>query len=140
MFPEVSSIPPESTPVLETYWRRRGPPAIFHAFANNVRGKVHQEVRKLSWVKRWLGRKLKANDPLRYGTWEGAELHQNRAIERDPTIVLFYLDLGETYERRGKVIEAIRVVEGGLRLPERYPMDQVFKERMSALLVDLRSR
>lgn len=111
-----------------------------HAFANDIRGKANQEVMRLNRIQRFFARVFIGNDPLERSSWEQAEAHLRRAIESDPTVVLFYLDLGETYLLRGKREEAIATLVSGLALPIRLPPDGVFRAKMETLLAEARAR
>jgi Tfp pilus assembly protein PilF len=65
---------------------------------------------------------------MRESSWEGAEEHLKRAIAADPTVVLFHLDLGETYQLQGKTDQARAAFQAGLKVPDLYPTDRKFKE------------
>lgn len=108
-----------------------------HPFAHDILGKLNQEVRKLGTVQRFLARLLVGNDPIRRSTWEAAEEHLRKAVEGDPTVLLFYLDLGETYMLQGKNDEARAAFEAGLNVPDLYPTDPNFRERIGRHLREL---
>jgi len=97
------------------------------AFAHDILGKLSQEVSKLGGFKRFLARTFLGSDLLRLGTWEGAERHLRAAIDSDPRVVLFFLDLGDTYLRQDKLELARGAFEAGLELPDRFPPDARFK-------------
>jgi len=101
-----------------------------HAMGNDVRGKLNQEVMKLDGFSRFMGRMVLRSDPIRYSRWDAAETHLQRAIESDSGMVLFYMDLGETYLFQEKREQAREVFETGLRVPYRFPTDPVFKRTM----------
>ena len=112
-----------------------------HPLGNDVIGKLHQEITKLSGFERFLARTiLGGGAALKEASWERSEEHLLRAIEADPTVVLFYLDLGETYLAQGKVELAIPVLEAGLALPDMYPPDPKFKRTLRRRLREARSR
>lgn len=98
-----------------------------HPLGNHVRGKLHQEVARLPRVKRVLARMFLRGDLLGQAKWSLAEEHLQRAIAGDPGMVLFYLDLGETYRFQGKKAEALAVYRRGLAVPDRLPVDERFK-------------
>jgi tetratricopeptide (TPR) repeat protein len=101
-----------------------------HPLGNHVRGKLHQEVARLPRVKRLLARMFLRGDMLSQAKWELAEAHIQRAIAGDPGMVLFYLDLGETYRYQGKNAEAMAMYRRGLAVPDRLPVDERFKSTM----------
>ena len=112
-----------------------------HALGNDIRGKLNQEVRKMRGVTRFLARTFAGNnEALRESSWERAEEHLQKAIANDPTVVLFYLDLGETYQLQGKDELARATYETGLALPDLYPPDPVFKASMRKRLEQLAGR
>lgn len=98
-----------------------------HPLGNHVRGKLHQEVARLPRVKRILARMFLRGDLLGQAKWELAEEHLLRAIAGDPGMVIFYLDLGETYRYQGKREAALAVYRRGLAAPDRLPVDPGFK-------------
>ncbi len=102
-----------------------------HPLGNHVRGKLHQEVARLSTVKRFLARLfLGGGELLGEAKWSLAEEHLQRAIAGDPGMVLFYLDLGETYRYEGKLSEALAMYRRGLAVEDRLPVDGRFKATM----------
>ncbi len=114
-----------------------GDPA--HPLGNDVLGKLHQEVSKLSGFERFVARTfMGGGDPLRHSSWENSELYLQRAIQADPTVVLFFLDLGDTYRMQGKSQQARRAYERGLRVPDLYPPDPKFKDQIRRGLAELR--
>lgn len=110
-----------------------------HALAKDVLGKLYQEVRSLSLAERLLARAfLGGGDAMKRATWRGSETHLRRAISADPTFVLFYLDLGDTYRLRGKRGQAMSTSEAGLAVPDLYPPDPMYKRQMRRRLDELR--
>lgn len=105
-----------------------------HPLGNGVRGKLHQEVMKLAPWQRALGRVLLRSDALKRANWAASEAHLRRAIQGDPTVILFYLDLGETYWLQQKYQLARETFEAGLRLPSLYPPDELFKGQIRRAL------
>jgi tetratricopeptide (TPR) repeat protein len=108
-----------------------------HPLGNHVRGKLHQEVARLPRVKRILARMFLRGDMLGQAKWELAEQHIQRAIAGDPGMVLFYLDLGETYRYQGKEEEALAMYRRGLAVPDRLPVDERFKSTMRRRIATL---
>lgn len=108
-----------------------------NAFAHDVLGKLNQEVRKLSGFKRLVARTFVGNDAIRLSTWQDAERHLQAAIESDGKVVLFFLDLGETYLHQDKFELARETFEAGLKLPDRFPPDARFKRSIRRRLAEL---
>lgn len=108
-----------------------------NAFGHDIRGKLNQEVQKLGRVARFLARTFVGNAPLKESTWDQAEYHLGAAIAADPDVVLFHLDLAETYLLQGKRELARAEFELALALPDRYPPDPKFKETIRAHLAEL---
>lgn len=108
-----------------------------HPLGNHVRGKLHQEVARLPSVKRFLARMFLGSQLLSEAKWSLAEEHLRKAIAGDPGMVLFYLDLGETYRYQGKVAEAVAMYRRGLDVPERFPVDERFKATMRSRIATL---
>ncbi len=111
-----------------------------HPLGNHVRGKVHQEVARLPAVKRFVARLFLGSRLVGQAKWELAEEHILRAISGDPGMVLFYLDLGETYRYQGKTTEAVATYRRGLAVPDRFPVDARFKATMRSRLATLEGR
>ncbi|MDP2959523.1 MAG: hypothetical protein Q8N53_24095, partial [Longimicrobiales bacterium] len=108
-----------------------------HPLGNHVRGKLHQEVARLPALKRFLARMFLGSRLVSQAKWELAEEHILRAIAGDPGMVLFYLDLGETYRYQGKTAEALAMYHRGLAVPDRFPVDERFKSTMRRRLATL---
>jgi hypothetical protein len=101
-----------------------------HPLGNHVRGKLHQEVARLPAWKRMIARVFLRSKMLGEAKWELAEQHLLRAVSGDPGMVLFYLDLGDTYRYQEKNVAALAVYRRGLVVPNRFPIDARFKATM----------
>jgi len=108
-----------------------------HALGNHVRGKLHQEVARLPAWKRIIARVFVHANLLGEAKWALAEEHLLRAVTQDPGMVLFYLDLGETYRYQGKTTAALAVYRRGLVVPNRFPIDSRFKDTMERRIATL---
>jgi len=108
-----------------------------NAFGHDILGKLNQEVRKLGSIARFFARTFMGNDPIRNSTWESSEAHLKAAIESDPDVVLFHLDLGDTYFHQKKWDEARAIYEAGLRLSDRFPPDPKFKDEIRRQLAEI---
>ena len=109
-----------------------------HALANDVLGKLNQEVRSLSGFERFIARTfLGGGDPMKYSSWENSEEHLLRALASEPATVLFYLDLGDTYRLQGKLDLARTTYQEGLTLPDLYPLDPKLKGQIISRMEQL---
>lgn len=97
---------------------------------NDVRGKLVLELRRMSWGERILARALLGSDVVGAARWSDAESYLERAVESDPGMVLYHLDLGDAYRLQGKSSDALQTYRDGLALPARYPVDEYFKRRI----------
>lgn len=102
--------------------------------ANDARGVVIREIRKLSWGERILARVLVGRDVANAAHWEDAERYLRRAVSGDPAMVVYRLDLGDVYRLQGKDAQALRAYRDGLALPDRLPVDAYYKRRIRARL------
>ena len=110
-----------------------------HGGAHNLLGRVNYEVMDLPRVSRFLARRLVGNRALHESSWDSAELHLRRAVELWPDNVLFQLDLGELYQRRGREEEARAAYARVTEMSSVHPPDAVFKERARRSLEELGS-
>jgi tetratricopeptide (TPR) repeat protein len=110
-----------------------------HGGAHNLLGRVNYEVMDLPRVARFLARRLVGNRALHDSSWDAAELHLRRAVELWPENVLFQLDLGELYLRRGRDDEARSAFRRVTEMPAVHPPDAAFKERARGFLEELGS-
>ncbi len=111
-----------------------------HGGAHNLLGRVNYEIMVLSRVERLLARMLVSNQAIRESSWESAQLHLERAVELWPDNVLFRLDLGQLYKRRGWKDEARVVLEQVTQMASVHPPDDVFKETARGWLEELGSQ
>ena len=101
-----------------------------HPLGNAIRGKLVQEVRRLSWGERLLARFLLGGDIMGAATWSDSEAYLERAVKGDPGMVVYHLDLGDTYRLQGKSEQAAEAYLRGLALQERLPVDAYYKRRI----------
>lgn len=112
-----------------------------HAGAHNALGKIGFEVMRLSAIERFLARTLVGNEALERASWEDTERQQRHAVQLDPDMPLYRLDLGRTYLQTGRYEMAERELEKALSLPDRHPGDALYKqEAREALSFALRRR
>jgi tetratricopeptide (TPR) repeat protein len=109
-----------------------------HAGAHHVMGVLNSEVMKLPSVTRFLGRRLLGGGTDLYETsWEEAERHLMTAVELDPGMLLYQMDLALMYIRREKVPEAQETLRMLIGSPPREAVDPHLKSRARALLQEL---
>jgi tetratricopeptide (TPR) repeat protein len=108
-----------------------------HAGGHHALGKLHYEVMKLSAVERFIGRHLMGVDIARYTSWEASVEHLERAVELQPDMILYRLDLGMTYYRWHRPTKAREALRAALALPSIHTPDPLFKQRARALLQEL---
>lgn len=111
-----------------------------HAGAHNLLGRVNYEIMDLSRVERLLARMLVSNQAIRESSWDGAALHLRRAAELDPNNVLYWLDLGQLYMRRGRDEDAATVLHRVTEMRSVHPPDDVFKDTARRWLQELESQ
>jgi tetratricopeptide (TPR) repeat protein len=110
-----------------------------HGGAYNLLGRVNYEIMDLPRIARFLARRLVGNEALRNSSWEDAEEYLMRAVELWPDNVLFQLDLGDLYRRRGRQEEARDQLQKVVEMPSVHPADEYFKDSARSFLEDLGS-
>jgi tetratricopeptide (TPR) repeat protein len=110
-----------------------------HGGAYNLLGRVNYEIMDLPRVGRFLARRLIGNEALHDSSWEDAEKFLTRAAELRPDNVLFQLDLGYLYQRRGRDDEARAQLEKVVEMESVHPADDYFKESARSFLEELGS-
>lgn len=106
-----------------------------HPLANNVLGMLHQETMRLSGFERFVARHVLGLDPAGLASWRESEDHLAKAVSLDPGMVLFHVDLGDTYRFQDKLGPAEAAYRRGLAVPSRLPVDDHLKELLRARLV-----
>jgi tetratricopeptide (TPR) repeat protein len=110
-----------------------------HGGAHNLLGRVNYEIMDLSRVERFVARVLVNNQALRESSWESAALHLRRAAELEPHNVLYWLDLGQLYIRRGRDEDARTVLRRVTEMRSVHPPDDQFKATARRWLDELES-
>jgi tetratricopeptide (TPR) repeat protein len=105
-----------------------------HAGAHDVLGKLNSEVRTLPAIYRFVAGRLLGVSVARHTSWALAEQHLRRAVELDPTMIIYRLDLGQLYVRTGRMTDAERVLRAASTLPRIHPPDAEFQREALALL------
>jgi len=106
-----------------------------HAGAHHVMGVLNSEVMKLPAVTRFLGKRVLGGGSDLYETsWGEAERHLLSAVELDPGMLLYQMDLAVMYLRRDQVQEAEEVLRLLIESPSREAVDPHLKSRARALL------
>jgi tetratricopeptide (TPR) repeat protein len=112
-----------------------------HAGAHDVLGKLNSEVRNLPAVLRLIAGRVLGISVARYTSWELAERHLRRAIELDPTSVLYRADLAQLFLRVGRRAAAEETVRALEALPLVHPPDALFqREALQRLANDAAAR
>jgi tetratricopeptide (TPR) repeat protein len=110
-----------------------------HGGAYNLLGRVNYEIMDLPRIARFFARRLVGNQALHDSSWEDAETYLARAAELWPDNVLFQLDLGDLYQRRGRDDEAREQLQRVVGMPSLQPADDYFKESARRFLEELGS-
>jgi tetratricopeptide (TPR) repeat protein len=110
-----------------------------HGGAYNLLGRVNYEIMDLPRIARFLARRLVGNPALHDSSWEDAEKYLTRAAELWPDNVLFQLDVGDLYQRRGRDDEARAQLGRVVAMPSRHPADDYFKDTARRFLEELGS-
>ncbi|MGE0158972.1 MAG: tetratricopeptide repeat protein [Gemmatimonadales bacterium] len=110
-----------------------------HGGAYNLLGRVNYEIMDLPRIARFFARRLVGNQAIRDSNWEDAEVFLTRAAELWPDNVLFQLDLGDLYQRRGRDDEARVQLARVVEMPSVHPADEYFKESARRFLEELGS-
>lgn len=109
-----------------------------HAGAHHVMGVLNSEVMKLPSVTRFLGKRVLGGGSDLYETsWEEAERHLVRAVELDPGMLLYRMDLALLYLRLDRSAEARATLMGVIASPAREPVDPPLQSRARTLLQEL---
>lgn len=104
-----------------------------HAGAHNALGRLYLEILELPWAHRMLGRVLAGRQAMAEANWERAEHHLKRAVELDPGMVLFRVDLARLHLARGRWDAAAATLAAAEALPVRLPADTLFQREASQL-------
>jgi tetratricopeptide (TPR) repeat protein len=110
-----------------------------HGGAYNLLGRVNYEIMDLPRIARFFARRLVGNEALHDSSWDDAETYLARAAELWPDNVLFQLDLGDLYQRRGRDDDARMQLQKVVDMPSLHPADDHFKEGARRFLDELGS-
>lgn len=108
-----------------------------HAGAHNVMGRTQFEVMKVSGITRFFGGLFIGGELLDGSSWEGARFHLERAVELDPDLVYYRVDLARLHAHRERSSLARRHACRALALPTVYPPDPKLKAEARAILEGL---
>lgn len=95
-----------------------------HAGAHHALGMLHAEVLRVPALIRFVAGRVLRVDLAKRASWPAAEHHLTRAVNLDPLMIQYLVDLGDLHERAGHVA-AVR--ELGIRLvalSALHPMDE----------------
>ena len=110
-----------------------------HGGAYNLLGRVNYEIMDLPRIARFFARRLVGTKAIQDSNWEDAEKYLTRAAELWPDNVLFQLDVGDLYQRRGRDDEARVQLQKVLEMPSLHPADDYFKDSARSFLEELGS-
>lgn len=109
-----------------------------HAGTHHVMGVLNSEVMKLPAVTRFLGKRILGGGSDLYETsWEEAERHLVRAVELEPGMLLYRMDLALMYLRRNQTPEAKKALRELIESSPREAVDPPLQSRARALLLGL---
>jgi tetratricopeptide (TPR) repeat protein len=108
-----------------------------NAAAHNFLGQLHYQVMKTPWLPRMIAMHLLGGVHFE-PSWAVAEAQLTRAVELDPDAILFRLELGRYYARRGNVEQARVNLRKAASLPRRHPQDVLLQHEAQSLLDGLR--
>jgi tetratricopeptide (TPR) repeat protein len=99
-----------------------------HAGAHHALGMLHAEALKMPAWARVIASHFFGLDLARHASWKDAERHLRRAIELDPTMVVFVADLADVYGRTGRPTDRERALDRLEGLPAVHPMDSAYRD------------
>lgn len=112
-----------------------------HGGAHHALGKLQLEIMSLSGVARFVGRAVLGVSVLGEADWEDAERHLVRAVELEPSSLLFRLDLARLHRARGRAEVARRILERLVTMGDPSadtPPERVFRREARELLEAIR--
>ena len=108
-----------------------------HAGAHHVLGKLHFEIMDMSGFTRFMARSFMGNSALNGASWEDAQYHLERAVDIDPAMMVYRLDLARLYKERDEKEASREQLFALLDLPARSPFDEQMVREARELLEDL---
>ena len=102
-----------------------------HAGAHHALGMLHAEVLRVPTVLRVVAGRTITNGLPRANEKE-AERHLRRAVELEPTMMIYLVDLANFYVRRGRAREAEDLARRIATTPSRHPMDDKLRATFAA--------
>lgn len=104
-----------------------------HDGAHHLLGRWHAEVRRLSGFERLIAKAVLGGGVFGEASWDSARTHLERAVALDSTRVFHRLDLARICFETEDLTCAHRQLGEAERLPEREPLDSVYKREAAAL-------
>jgi len=108
-----------------------------HAGAHNALGRLYFEVARLSRFERFIARTWLGGDLIKHASWKAAEFQLRRAVELNPGLNYYHLDLGALLFARGRLDEARRELQNALEVPLETPQQEGFRKEARMLLREI---
>jgi len=106
--------------------------------AHGLKGKIHSDVSDLPSIARFFASAIVGSSLMKQASWQTAERELRRAIELDPTMVIFRFDLAQMYLRTKREADADRTVRALVALPIRTPADTFWQRDAAGQLENYR--
>jgi len=103
-----------------------------HAGAHHALGMLHAEVLRAPRLIRMIAGRVLRMDVANRANPREAERHLRRAVELEPTVLLYMADLAEFYARTRRHLEARTVAKRIGAVQSRHPMDYHIRQAFSA--------
>ena len=108
-----------------------------HAGAHHVLGRLSAATMRMSFVARFVAKRLLGARALSGATWDKAEYHFSRARDLEPWNPRHSMELGVLYVDTGRIADAMEVLEKAIALPQLQPGDSLAVERAVAVRASL---
>ncbi len=110
-----------------------------NAEAHNFVGQLHYQVMKTAWPVRVIGLRLLGGVDFN-ASWIAAERHLQRAVALRPNTVMFHLELGRYYLKRGRTAEARTQLALAGKSRAMHPQDPLLQREAARLLSSANER
>jgi tetratricopeptide (TPR) repeat protein len=109
-----------------------------HPGAHHALGRLYLELMGVPGIARFLGGRFSGLRSLEEASWAAAEEHLTRAVELEPSMMPFQLDLARFELERGRKEAARARLAAVVAFPVVRPPERVFREEARALLEEIR--